>query len=154
MGEQDKRALETNFQNWKAARAASLPDSDAFELYVIGEVLKNHDLSDDEITYGNVGGGDDGGTDGIYFFINRNLMSADSDTPESASSAELILIQAKYRDSFAEDTIQKLESFVRDLLDWSKPVDSLSYLNSAVRDSIQCFRDKHDEVQGVSTGYP
>ena len=37
-----------------------------FEYFAIAELLKNYNITDDEIDRGNVGGGNDGGCDGIY----------------------------------------------------------------------------------------
>jgi len=48
-------------------------------MYVAEQVLKDHDLSDDEIESGLVGAGGDGGTDGICIFANGELVREDFD---------------------------------------------------------------------------
>ena len=48
-----------------------------FEHFAISEVLKDYNITDDEIDNGNVGGGNDGGCDGIYLFLNDELISQD-----------------------------------------------------------------------------
>lgn len=74
MSQLEVRALETHFEVFKAERYPSLESWEAFERFSIVQVLKDDDLSDDEIESGLLGGSDDGGIDGMYFFINRILV--------------------------------------------------------------------------------
>jgi hypothetical protein len=76
------------------------------------------------------------------------LIGDETPAPLTASEVELHIIQAKFEDSFKETAVEKLESFARDLLDYSKPVTALTYLNSKVRDSIRNFRTKYDAILG------
>jgi hypothetical protein len=148
MSDLDVRALEANFDGWKRERAPQLPNDKAFERYCVEQLLKNADLSDEEIESGLLGGSDDGGIDAVYFFINRTLISDETEVPEPAMSATLILIQAKYQGGFSENAVEGMHSFARDLLDYSKPVDHLTYLNSLARDAISRFREKYDQILG------
>jgi len=144
----DVQALETNFNNWHKERVSHLTVSDAFERYAVEQVLKDADLSDDEIDSGLFGGPDDGGVDGMYFFVNRVLIQPDSDVPDPAITANLSIVQAKHEKGFKEDTVQKIHTFTRDLLNWSVPVDSFSYLSTAARDAISLFREKYNVIIG------
>ncbi len=54
------------------------PDS-FFEFFTAQQVLKDFDLSYDEIESGLVGNGGDGGIDGIYLLVNGDLVQEDSD---------------------------------------------------------------------------
>lgn len=146
MSDIDVKALETNFAKWRQDRAPEENEGDAFEVYSIEQILKDSDLSDDEINFGLFGGGDDGGVDGMYLFINRTLILEETEVPESAITVELAIIQAKYTNAFTEVAIQKLHAFCIDCFDWSKPVDSLTYLNSLAQAAIARFRDKYDKV--------
>lgn len=49
-----------------------------FEIYSASEILKNLDLSYDDIEYGIVGDGGDGGIDSIYTFVNGELLKEDT----------------------------------------------------------------------------
>jgi len=144
----DVQALETNFDNWRKERVPHLSISDAFERYTVEQVLKDADLSDDEIDSGLFAGPDDGGVDGMYFFVNRVLIQADSDVPDPAITANLAIIQAKNEKSFTEDTVQKIYAFTRDLLNWSVPVESFSYINASARDAVSLFREKYNIIIG------
>src|SRR5436190_19800537 len=98
----DVQALETNFENWRKERVPHLAVADAFERYAVEHVLKDADLSDEEIDSGLFGGADDGGVDAMYFFVNRVLMQQESDVPDPAITANVSIIQAKTEKGFSE----------------------------------------------------
>ena len=148
MSDLDVRALETNFETWKRERAPGLSNDKAFERYTVEQVLKDADLSDEEIESGLLGGSDDGGIDAMYFFINRTLILDETEIPDPVIDVELDLVQAKYQGGFSETAVERMYSFARDLLDYAKPVDQLTYLNSIARDAIARFREKYDSVLG------
>ncbi|HEY7533588.1 MAG TPA: AIPR family protein, partial [Nitrospiraceae bacterium] len=100
------------------------------------------------IDSGHFGGEDDGGVDGMYFFINRILVDEDTEIPEPALSAELVIVQAKHAKSFSETAIDKVHTFARDLLDFDKAPESLTYLNSLAKDCIARFRGAYLQILG------
>ena len=56
----------------------SLPSKDrgeVFEYFAFEQILKDYDLSGDEIDHGWVDGRDDGGIDGLYLFVNGHLLT-------------------------------------------------------------------------------
>jgi len=144
----DIKALEANFEGWRAERAPELTISEAFERFAIEQVLKDADLEDDEIQSGNFGGEDDGGVDAMYFFINNALIQDETEVPEQAMSAELAIIQAKYELGFKEDTIGKFAQFTRDLLDYSRAPEDIPYLNVLAREGIARFRSAYAKILG------
>jgi hypothetical protein len=149
MSTHEVQLFEANFNVWKSERGTGLTDSKAFERYVIEQVLKDFDLSNDAIESGDLGGEDDGGVDAFYLFMNNTLISLETPPVIPAGPIELHLIQSKYEKGFSETAVQKLESFAKDLLSYDKAVDELKYLNSKARDSIRNFRDKYnDQVMG------
>ena len=149
MSAHEVKLFEANFNVWKSDRGAGLKDSKAFERYVIEQVLKDFDLSNDAIESGDCGAADDGGVDAVYLFMNNTHIALETAPIVPAGPIELHLIQAKYEKGFGETAVQKLESFAKDLLSYDKPIDELKYLNSRARDSIRNFREKYnDEVMG------
>jgi hypothetical protein len=117
----------------------SVPEDEAFELFAFEQALKEQDLSEDEIVNGQVGGGNDGGIDGLYTFLNGNLVEEDAEVLEETfepSSVRrepellLVVIQAKRSASFAETPFDKLSGALRDLLDLSKTHEVLAELFS------------------------
>lgn len=146
MSDLDIRALEANFNAWKEERMPNLDKSKAFERFAVEQVLKDADLTDEEIELGNLGGGDDGGVDSMYLFMNRTLIWDETDLPDPVLTVEIVIIQAKNETGFKETAIQKLQSFTSDLFNYSKPIDQLTYLNSLARDAIDRIRGKYDKA--------
>lgn len=120
-------------------------ESSFFEFFASSQVLKNNNLSDEEIDNCIVGSGNDGGCDGIFVFLNGDLITADQISTLSAtkgSTLKLSIIQAKNTTSFDETTIMKWKTVSSNLLNMSNDIDSYatSY-NEAVRDGFRLFRD-------------
>ena len=151
MSDIDTKALEALFENWRKDRAPQLKASKAFERFVIEQVLKNLDPSDEDIESGDLGERDDGGVDSMYLVMNGTvLISEEVDPPEPTTSVELVIIQAKNEGGFGEMAIERLISFCNDLLDYSKEPGKITYLNSDVRDAIRNFRNKYDKVYAAA----
>lgn len=148
MSDIDRRNLQALFLNWKQARAPDLTESAAFERFAIEQILKDADLSDEDTDSGHFGGEDDGGVDGMYFFVNRVLVDEDTEVPDPALSADLCIVQAKHDKSFSETVVDKMHTFTRDLLEFEKPVEDLTYLNSLARDCIDRFRKAYLQILG------
>lgn len=143
----DKKALDANFQSWKNNRMPEIDDGMAFELYSIGAILRDHDLSDDDIDSGHIGGKDDGGVDGVYFFVDGTLMiDEDHPLPDKTQLAELLIIQVKRSGGFSETVVDRITSFVRDVLEWGTPTDALAHLNAQARDCIALFRTIYAKI--------
>ncbi len=120
-------------------------ESSFFEFFASLQVLKNYNLSDEEVESGVVGNGNDGGCDGIYVFLNGDLLTIDQIENLSASKGSelhLTIIQAKETTSFNETTIMKWKTVSENLLNMSNDVDSFcDRYNESVRDAFSLFRD-------------
>lgn len=146
----DRVLLDQTLQQRQDARITPLDDSYAFELLACELALKEYDLSTDEIEEGIVGGGQDGGIDGIYVFYDGALLSEDSEifqdgfTPprgNGQTQLELWLVQAKRTESFGEDAIDKLSVTCSHILDLAPDETALRTLYSqAVIDRSGYFR--------------
>ena len=100
-----------------------------FEFFAASQVLKNYNLSDEEIENGVVGGGNDGGCDGLYIFLNDELVNADQLESLAASKGatlEFCIIQAKNVFGFKEDAIMKWKTVSENLLSMSNPMTNYS----------------------------
>jgi len=94
--------------------------SDFFEFYSALQVLKEYELSYDEVSSGVAGASHDGGVDSIYLFVNGDLVKEDEDIANKYKKnvdIELVLIQSKYEPSFSEDPLLKLSRLCRSLFD-------------------------------------
>lgn len=118
---------------------------DFFEFFTTSQVLKNFDLSDNEIASGIIGGSHDGGCDGMYIFLNNDLITPDQIdnlTASKGSLLSLIIVQAKNTSGFSEDAIMKWKVVSTNLLSMSSDVNSFSErYNEQVRDSFLLFRN-------------
>ena len=75
MGTNDVLALEANFNQWKAERMiGAKKDTNAFEYYCVDQFVRPFGVSDAQLQTGLVGGGQDGGVDALYAFVNRELL--------------------------------------------------------------------------------
>ena len=72
--------------------------SEFFHIYATEQILKDYDLNYDEIQNGNTDGGGDGGIDGIYTFVNGELIQNLQDIVDAKKNAilELIILQTKF----------------------------------------------------------
>lgn len=120
-------------------RDLAMPDHAAFEYFVCENILKDSDLSSDEVTSGIVGGADDGGVDGVYALLDDSLLVEDSEVFEPGFSASnyrrgvelrLHMIQAKTTQSFSETAIDIASSSTRRLLNLQYSRDDLESLYS------------------------
>lgn len=120
-------------------------ESEFFERFVAEQIMKTHDLSDEEIDNGIIGGGNDGGCDAIYTLLNGDLMTEDIVNDISASkdaTIDFIVIQAKRETSFGEEAIMKWKTVSENLLEIG--VDDTKFItryNEDLRTSFSMFRN-------------
>jgi hypothetical protein len=95
----------------------SLEDDKFFELFSGEQVLKEFELDIDEIRAGIIGGSNDGGIDGVWAFLDGDLVDEDTDFSGTRKGPrfQLIILQAKTAQSFGETSIQKIHISFGDL---------------------------------------
>lgn len=106
----------------RAEAPSHLKDDEYFDLFSAEQLLKDFDLSTDELLEGLTGGANDGGIDALYVFEDGKLLDEDADHAGAKKGVELalFLVQSKRSGSFAEKTIQIVGDTLEDLLDLSK----------------------------------
>ena len=133
------------------------PDAEAssfFEFFTAEQVLKDFDLSYDEIESGLVGDGGDGGIDAIYLLVNGDLVQEDSDYGHLKRdlTIDLIILQSKTHSGFQETPIERFVTVSNDFFDLSKEASTLSGVyNERLIVSIQSF---HDLYQQLASSFP
>jgi len=120
-----------------------------FEIYTASEILKNHDLTYDDIIYGIVGSGGDGGIDAIYTFLNGEQIK--EDTPinpnQKKNQIELYIIQSKTTPSFNETAIVKFRESAEDLFNLANvPSDYVARYNSDIIERVNHFRSLYAKL--------
>lgn len=144
MPSNDRVVLQELLRQSKSDVAPSLDDDQYFELFTAEQVLKNRDLSYEELENGLVGNPQDGGVDSVYSFVDGTLLSEDTDLTvyKRGVSIELVVLQAKTSPSFAEAPLTKFRHFAEDLLDLSQNVAAhrASYTEKLLH-TIAIFRE-------------
>jgi hypothetical protein len=124
--------------------APELSENDYFELFCNEKVLRDYDLSYDEIEIGTVGNGGDGGIDGFFLFVNETLINPNEDTPRFKGNLdiELHIIQSKNTEGFGEDVVQKFISSAEDIFNLQNEISSLrSVYDQSLLFHVERFRD-------------
>lgn len=115
-----------------------------FEFYSALQVLKDFELSYDEIYSGIAGKSHDGGADSIYLFANRELVKEDEiikDKYKKNVEIEFILIQSKFENSFSETPLLRLSRLCRNLFDLDfDRTDFEGRYNDKILSSFELFK--------------
>lgn len=125
-----------------------------FEFFTAEQVLKDYDLSNDEIDSGLIGDGGDGGIDAIYLFVNGDLVQEDPDYRHLRRdiTIDLIVLQSKTQSGFQETPVERFLTVSNDLFDLSTNIRELSSVyNDRLREAIQRF---HDLYQQLAASFP
>jgi hypothetical protein len=142
----DQIILEQIIKERCAESDDELSVSEYFEIYSASEILKNYDLTYDDIAYGIVG---DGGIDSIYTFINGEPLKEDTviNTNQRKNHIELVLIQSKTSASFKEDVVTKFRESAQDLFNLANnPDDYSARYNAELIDKVKLFRDSYSKL--------
>lgn len=126
-----------------------LSESEYFEIFSASEILKDHDLTYDDLRYGIVGNGGDGGIDSIYTFLNGELVKEDTEinTKQKKNVIELKIIQSKTSTSFKEAAVIKLRESAEDLFNLSNdPKSYSSRFNQDLIDNVSTFRKVYEKL--------
>lgn len=145
----DQIILEQIIKQKSAESEGELTPSDYFEIYSASEILKNYDITYDDIQYGNVGSSADGGIDSLFIFINGELIKEDTDIniKQKKNHIELIVIQSKTSSSFNENAIIKFRESAQDLFNLGNDLNSYTErYNSELISKITLFRDIYSKL--------
>ncbi|MEC0136404.1 hypothetical protein P4H94_05830 [Paenibacillus macerans] len=142
MSSNDVIVLNAILEQRRAEIAKSIREDDYFEVFSFEQILKNNDLSYEELESGKIGSGDDGGIDGFFLFINDELVDEDFSHEEVKRNPkmDLVLIQAKQSSSFSETAMDKVISTAFDIFDLSKKERDIKgrYNSFLVKKITQC----------------
>ncbi len=129
-------------QRMSDSTAAVTERGEVFELLALGEMLKDFDLSDEELDHGWIDGSGDGGIDGFYVLVNGHLLEDVEDFfwPRSDASIEVWLITCKHHDTFQQAPLDAILATIQELFDFS--ID-----NSDLQGSYS------DELMGARTAF-
>lgn len=131
--------LNSILKEYAKSKSEDLNASELFELFSCEQILKDYSLSDNDLNEGIIDGGDDGGIDAIYLFINGQLCTEEFLEEENIKNFKtnntklsLYILQAKNSDSFKETVMKFILSTMKDFLDLSYEMSSQVYKNELI----------------------
>jgi AIPR protein len=104
-------------------------ESEIFELFCFDQVLKDYELSYEELESGWTDGPDDGGVDGFFVFLDGHLVSE----PKGEHAARwnptmsVTLFTVRHSDSFQQEPLNALCGSLPELVDFRKTEGELQY---------------------------
>jgi hypothetical protein len=140
-----KKLLEQNQGNYQL--------SEQFELFCYDQVLKDYDLAVDEIEFGWVDGGDDGGIDGFYIFIDEKLITSDLSSNDFRRNPEIevVIATCKHASTFTQVPVNLLITSIQELFDLEKEEsDLVSTYNEDLLRARELFRRIYIELADKS----
>ena len=92
---------------------------EVFEFLALEQLLKDHDLSHDELESGWVDGRDDGGLDGFFILVNGHLVQDPLAFawPKRSAEIEVWLLTCKHHETFQQAPLNSLLASIPELLD-------------------------------------
>jgi hypothetical protein len=121
MAKNDRLLLDGIIDDRVAIRLPSEKRDEAFEYLAFEQVLKDFDLSTDELLSGAIDGRQDGGIDGFYIVVNGHLLQDPESFmwPRTGSDLRVILITCKHHDTFKQATLDALVATLTEILDFA-----------------------------------
>lgn len=144
MANNDVIVLNSILEQKQKEVGAGLKEDEYFEIFVFEQLLKDFDLSYEELMIGKTGASDDGGIDGFFLLINNETVNEESRASDFRKSPiiDLFLIQAKREGTFTESTFEKILTTFQDIFDLDKNLDKLKkYYNSALLEKAKLFKN-------------
>ena len=139
----DVLILKSILERKRQELASTLSQDEYFERFTFEQLLKDYDLSYDELLSNQVDGKDDGGIDGFFMFLNNEIINEDLDLTSIKKNPliEVYLIQAKSSSSFGEKPIETLMATIEDIFDLGKDIaDIKDFYNAQVIEKVELFR--------------
>lgn len=121
MAKNDKVLIDGIIDDRIETKIPSEKRDEVFEYFTFEQILKDYDLSNDELLIGNVDGRNDGGIDGFYIFVNGHILNdmEKFNWPKSGSILEIWIITCKYHDTFKQAPLDNLAASLTELFDLS-----------------------------------
>lgn len=93
---------------------------EVFEYLACEQILKDFDLTSDEILKGLTDGRQDGGVDGFFILVNGHLLHDPESFiwPRIGSDLKVFIISAKHHDTFKQSTLDNLVASLSEILDF------------------------------------
>jgi len=128
MAKNDKILIDGIIDDRIEIKLPSEKRDEAFEYFSFEQILKDYDLSTDELKNGSVDGRNDGGIDGFFIIVNGHYLSdpLSFNWPKTGSILEVWIITCKHHETFKQAPLDNLAASLAELLDFSIENEQLS----------------------------
>ena len=145
----DLKLLDNFIRQNKDEIASDMGKDEYFEFLLAEQITKDFDLTNDQINDGIMGGGNDGGVDAIYVFVDGLLMEEDTEAPAISDGINIhvIIAQAKNKVGYKEDVINRFVAFSEDAFNLDVELSSLSRVyKQDLLESVERLRELWSET--------
>lgn len=120
MAKNDKVLLDGIIDDRVESKLPSDQRDEVFEYLAFEQILKDFDLSHDEIENGSVDGRNDGGIDGFFIFVNGIFLAEPESFvwPRTGSELDVWIITCKHHDTFSQAPLDNLVASLTEILDF------------------------------------
>lgn len=146
MTNNDPIILDSIIKQRKEQVGNDFSDADFFEIFSSEQILKDFELTYENLYDGKVGNGDDWWIDWFFFFINGEYIveEVDSNDYNKKPNLELFIIQSKRSNTFSEGVFQKINTTIQDIFDLKKDTGKLtSFYNESIIEKVEIFRNSY-----------
>lgn len=143
MSKNDVIILESTLEQKRIEVAPEIDSKAYYKIFCNEQCLKNYELSYEELIKGDTDGGDDGGIDSFFMFVNGDIVEEDfeSNTIKKNPIIEVVIIQCKESKTYSEIVFDKLNSTTNELFDFTKDLESLKLIyNENLIDKVFLFK--------------
>lgn len=115
----DKFLIDEILNDFGEKTLSSKEIDEVFEYFVYEQVLKEYDLDKNQIISGSVDGGNDGGIDAIFIFVNGHLLSEEINIDSIKNvTLNIIFFTCKHADSFTQYPVNNIISTLEEFIDF------------------------------------
>lgn len=140
----ERVVLDEVLKQLKSERAPSLNADKYFEVFCVDQILKDYDLTYEDIAAGIFDGANDGGIDWAYLLLNGAVVNIEEDLvlPDHGDiELALFVGQSKNEDSFKETPIDRLKSRLDVLLKLNADAKGLAAVKAELVEFFAKFKD-------------
>lgn len=120
--------------------APDYEEGEFFGIFVAKEILKNEDLSYEEILEGITDGSLDGGIDAFYFFLESRLINEIDSYEEKQikynPKFRIVIIQSTRTASFKETKVINIKNTINDLFDLTREINKEQYNQKVINKTL------------------
>lgn len=119
-----QQSIKSYIETEKKRIGNTLNSDEVFEYIAAQQILKSYLINDEDTERGIIGGGNDGGYDGIFVFLNEVLITGEdlcNLNIQKTSHVEIHFIQAKNQRGLSESIFEKWNSSFPNLLSSENP---------------------------------